>query len=257
MERPCVVCVDSYITRYHWSLISRDALLARVEREYLSRGGDGADAARAAVLWCYSAIMHRACSGADGRRCQEQGYSELYAFLIASAKRRYAHVGAEAIQRAAERIYVDFTQCRQPETFLAFALQKLRDAARAELRCELRAAESLPEGDSTLASVHPMTLADARSDPADVAIRSDFLQHIRCCAKHFMQKYPRASQQFIALWMRHIEGLDDEMIGQRLGTSGAAVQVMRSRAARRLRRDPDWQRLAYDLGVLTGGTPSG
>jgi hypothetical protein len=57
--------------------------------------------------------------------------------------------------------------------------------------------------------------------------------------------------------MRHIEGLDDEVIGRRLGTSGAAVQVMRSRAARRLRDDPDWQLLAYDLGVLSAGAPTG
>jgi DNA-binding NarL/FixJ family response regulator len=56
--------------------------------------------------------------------------------------------------------------------------------------------------------------------------------------------------------MRHIEGLDDGAIGARLGTSAAAVQVMRSRAARRLRCEPDWQLLAVELGLLPA-TPAG
>jgi DNA-directed RNA polymerase specialized sigma24 family protein len=182
---------------------------------------------------------------------QEQGYTELYTFLFYSARRRYTHVGAEATQRALERIYIHFASCRQPQTFLAFALQKLRDAARAELRTELRAAETLPDSDSALASASQVAAAGARPDPADQAIRNDLLEHIGRCARRFVQRHPRAAQQFAALWMRHIEGLDDEMIGRRLGTTGAAVQVMRSRVARRLRGDPDWQLLAYDLGVLS------
>jgi DNA-directed RNA polymerase specialized sigma24 family protein len=251
MEHIRVACVDSYIQRYGWGLITRDDLLTLVEQACQRHGAHDAAAARIATLACYSAIMHRACSGADGRARQEQGYTELHAFLAAVARRRYANVGAEATQRALERIFVSFASCRQPETFLAFPLQQLRDAARAEFHTELRAAEALPDSDGALATAWQLAAASQRPDPVDTAIRRDILDHIGHCARRFVQRYPRATQQFAALWMRHIEGLDDETIGQRLGTSSAAVQVMRSRAARRLRADPDWQRLAYELGVLS------
>lgn len=253
MDGYCLASVDSYLQRYSWGLISRDMLLAQVTREYQQREADGPETARAAVLWCYSAIMYSACSGAEGRARQDQGYSEIYSFLAASARRRYNGYATEAVQRAVGQIFAGFASCQRPETFLAFALQKLRDAARAELRTLQRDAEALPENESGMAAAQPLTAPASRSDPADEAAHNDLLCQVRHSAQHFIQQNPRAAQQITALWMRHIEGLDDSTIGQRLGTSEAAVQVMRSRAAQRLRREPDWQLLAADLGILPAG----
>ena len=50
MEQTCEACVDSYMQRYGWELVSREALLSAVEREYASSALRGAPAARAALL---------------------------------------------------------------------------------------------------------------------------------------------------------------------------------------------------------------
>jgi len=252
MEQTCEACVDSYIQRYGWELVDREALLSAVEREYLSRPERGAGAARAALLWSYSAILYRACSGAEGAQRQELGYNELYRFLARAAARRYGRVAAEATQLAVERIYLSFERCRQPETFLAFVLQKLRDAARAELRLAAQSAEQLPVDAADNAEISQGAPLGDLADPAEHFAQSDLRQRMANCAAGFVRAHPRAAQQFAALWLKYIEGLDDQTIGQRLGRTPAAVQVLRSRALRRLRTEPGWQLLASELGMAAG-----
>jgi RNA polymerase sigma factor (sigma-70 family) len=248
MDRTCETCVESYLRRYGWELVERDALLAAVEDECRRRGG-GPAAARAATLLCYSRALYHACSGAEGPERQERGYAELYGFLGRAASRRYGAVAADATQRAVEQIYFAFGRCRQPETFLAFALQKLRDGARAEIRDSAQRADHLPDdlgdpGDSGLAAA-----ATAHGDPAAAAERAALRGGLARCAEAFVARHPRAARQFAAVWLKYIAGLDDQEIGRRLGRSAAAVQVLRSRALRRLRAEPAWRQLASELGI--------
>jgi DNA-directed RNA polymerase specialized sigma24 family protein len=252
MEHTCEACVDSYMQRYGWELVTREALLSAVEREYIARPERGAGAARAALLWSYSAILYRACSGAEGGRRQEQGYSELYRFLARAAARRYTRVAAEATQHAVERVYLSFERCRQPETFLAFVLQKLRDAARAELRLVAQSAEQLPVDAADTAEVSQSARRGDLADPADSFVHTDLRQRMARAAAGFVEQHPRAAQQFAALWLKYIDGLDDKTIALRLGRTPAAVQVLRSRALRRLRAEPGWQLLASELGMAAG-----
>jgi RNA polymerase sigma factor (sigma-70 family) len=238
--------------RYGWELVTREALLSAVEREYASRPERGAGAARAALLWSYSAILYRACSGAEGAQRQEQGYAELYRFLARAAARRYTRVAAEATQHAVERVYLSFERCRQPETFLAFVLQKLRDAARAELRLAALSAEQLPVDAADTAEVSQSARRGDLADPADSFVHTDLRQRMARAAAGFVEQHPRAAQQFAALWLKYIDGLDDQTIALRLGRTPAAVQVLRSRALRRLRAEPGWQLLASELGMAVG-----
>lgn len=245
MEALCHATVDGYLQRYGWSIVGRDELLAAVEVEYAPRE-PGQASARAATLLCYSRALHRACSGAEGQARQEHGYVELYSFLGRAAARRYARVAGDATQRAVERVFVSFERCRQPETFLAFVLQKLRDAARVELRDAAQVAEPLPfelAGDE--AALRRGDLADPAEALEREATRAGLSHH----AAAFMRRHPRAVSQFAAVWMKYIDGLDDRVIAQRLGRTPAAVQVLRSRALRRLRDEPGWRQLAGELGL--------
>jgi RNA polymerase sigma factor (sigma-70 family) len=252
MEHTCEACVDSYMQRYGWNLVSRESLVSMVEAEYEARQERGAGAARAALLWSYSALLYHACSGREGPQRQEQGYQELYRFLARAAARRYARVAAEATQHAIERIYLSFERCRQPETFLAFVLQKLRDAARAELRLATLSAEQLPVDLADSAEASQASQRSDLCDPAESFARTDLQQRMAQCAAGFVKEHPRAGQQFAALWLKYIDGLDDQTISLRLGRTPAAVQVLRSRALRRLRSEPSWQLLASELGMAVG-----
>jgi DNA-directed RNA polymerase specialized sigma24 family protein len=248
MDPFCESAVTTYLQRYSWALLAPAQLLAAVEAEYRSRE-PGAASARAATLLCYSRILYRACSGAEGRERQERGYAELYAFLGRAASRRYAAVAGEATQRAVERIYLSFSRCRQPETFLAFVLQKLRDAARAELRDAAVSAEQLPvELIEVLDGAAVRAWADTL-DPAETIGRETTRVGLWRQAVTFLERHPRAGQQFAALWLKYIVGLDDRAIGQRLGRTPAAVHVLRSRALSRLRDEPGWRQLARELDL--------
>lgn len=248
MDPICESAVDTYLQRYGWSLVARDALVVAVAAEYRARA-PGAASARAATLLCYSRALHSACSGAEGHERQERGYAELYAFLGRAAARRYARVAGEATQRAVERIYLSFGSCRQPETFLAFVLQKLRDAARIELRDAAQLAELLPVDRVDSAEVCALWAHAGPTDPAELVEREADWQRLRGQAVAFVARHPRAAQQLAAAWLKYVGGLDDKTIGRRLGRSPAAVQVLRSRALRRLRDEPAWQQLAGEFGL--------
>lgn len=250
MDQSCEIWVDWYLERYAWALIERDELLAIVRAEY-ARRGEGAAAARSAVLWAYSTILYHACSGGEGRQRQEQGYTELYGFLARAAARRYGRVAAEATQHAVERVYLAFASCRHPEAFLAFVLQKLRDAARAELRQLAHSVEQLPVDLADTAEASAAARRDDLRDPADALDGAELRQRMACCAQSFVERHPRAVQQLAALWLKYIDGLDDRTIAARLGRTPAAVQVLRSRALRRLRDEPGWQLIAQEFGLAS------
>lgn len=248
MDSFCSVVVDSYLQRYNWEIVERPSLLTAVEAEYCTRG-TGLASARAATLFCYSRALHSACSGAEGLQRQERGYVELYNFLGRTAARRYGCIAGEATQRAIERVYFSFERCRQPETFLAFVLQKLRDAARVELRDAALAGDELSVDMFSSVEAIVSAACDEFADPAEALEREATRTSLSAQAVDFVRKHPRATRQFAAVWLKYIVGLDDQMIAQQLGRTPAAVQVLRSRGIRRLRDEPGWRQLAGELGL--------
>jgi RNA polymerase sigma factor (sigma-70 family) len=238
--------VDLCLALYHWELLEREEFVRRV-RGRLAIGA--AVVPRQAVFEIYILALYSACSGAEGRARQERGYIELYAFLVSHAARRYPEVHLDATQRALETIYRTFEHCRRPEAFLAFALQKLRDAGQTEIRMARRnqALYLAGEGDDTATALLDLAAPDA--DPLEHVTATDFRSRLMLCVRVFLRRHPRATQQLAVLWMKHIEGLDDRAIGERLGKSTATVHVLRSRAIAKLREDPDWQMLACEIGL--------
>jgi RNA polymerase sigma factor (sigma-70 family) len=245
-DHVCQQIVDLCLARYQWELLEREEFVRRVQ----GRLANGATVApRQAVFEIYTLALYDACSGTEGRPRQERGYIELYAFLVSHAARRYPEAHLDATQRALETIYRSFEHCRQPEAFLAFALQKLRDAGQAELRMARRnqVLYLANEDDDTAAALLDVAAPD--TDPLEHVTATDFRSRLLLCVDVFLRRHPRASQQLAVLWMKYIEGLDDRSIGVRLGRSTASVHVLRSRAIAKLRGDPDWQMLARELGL--------
>jgi DNA-directed RNA polymerase specialized sigma24 family protein len=245
----CREAADRLLARYGWCLLGREELTRRAE-VHLS-AGVAADARRAAIH-AYCLALYDACSGRGGRERQERGYAELHRYLYDSARARYPDVCDDATQRALEHIFASFDRCRQPGAFLAFALQHLLDAARAVRRQEAWRGPSLSlpaveDGDQELGNLLP----DPRQpDPVAAALDDERRARLARHAADYLRAHPRARDQLAALWLKYIEGLDDEAIGRRLGKTVNNVYILRSRAVARLQSEPGWREFASECGVM-------
>jgi RNA polymerase sigma factor (sigma-70 family) len=247
LERLCGSAVDLLLARHEWRLLDRAEFIRRALL-HLSDGVAG-DAQRAAT-YAYSQALYMACSGAEGFERQNRAYTELFRYLYDSALHRYPDVYDEAAQHALARTFARFERCRQPGAFLAFAFQQLADSVRT-LRREAWRPRSLtaPAGarDAPLADL----LADTRQpDPSEAVIAAELHARFEQLADEFLRKHPRAAQQFAALRLKFIAGLDDTTIARRLGKSVKSVHVLRSRAIEKLRAEPAWRALAVEFGIL-------
>jgi DNA-directed RNA polymerase specialized sigma24 family protein len=221
-----------------------------VDRAELARRGavhvqaGQADTPHRGVLLAYSHALHRACSAADGVAAQNAGYTELHRYLFEVAVWRYPDVGEEAAQSALVYVYTSFGRCRQPGAFLAFALQHLLNAARTARR----------QGDRTS---WPLTSAEesgqsstADPDPAAAPIIAELRERLTHLTAAFLRRHPRAGRQLAALRMKYVDGLDEQAISQALGVPARTLYVLRSRAAAKLRAEPEWRALAVEFGIV-------
>ncbi len=244
----CRAAVGLVLARHDWQLLDHDTFVQRTF-EYVAAGGT-ADAQRAAThIYCQA--LHAACSGAEGSERQNQGYGELFRYLYDSARRRYPGDCAEIAQLALERVFLAFDRCHEPGTFLAFAFQHLRDAARTLQRQEQQRPQSLeaPIGNGK----EPLSayVADRRQPELSATlIATELRERFNQVVAEFLQAHPRAAQQIAALRLKYIDGLDDTLISQRLGVPINSVYVLRSRAMKRLQNDQHWRALAVELGIL-------
>lgn len=248
MERKCLEAVDLLFKRHDWILLARDACIEQAGA-YL-RDGIAADPYRA-VVHAYSHALYAACSGSEGDQRRERGYTELFRYLYAIARQRYPDVAEDATQHALERLYCGFEMCRQPGAFLAFALQHLRNAVRSIRRQNDQPLQSL---DASLGPGQP-GLRDLLPDGGQFDAAEAVITHEQQCrlaqlAEDFGRRHPRAGQQFAALWLKYIEGLDETAISLRLGKPIRSVYVLRARAIEKLRAEPGWYALALAFGIV-------
>ncbi len=247
-NQECREAVDKLAARYGWQLMEREEHIGRAVVHLCS--GIASDAYRAAV-YAYSCTLYGACSGAEGSERQNLGYSELRAYLNESASRRYSDVGEDALQRALESAFINFGRCRHPGAFLAFAKQRLADAARSLRRQAQEAPVSLYQTIGNQQRMLVDLLADPQQrDPCSELIVEEGRKRFAECAREFRRKHPRARQQLAALWMKHIDGLDETAISRQLGKPVHSVYVLRCRGVNQLRRELNWRALAVDLGIV-------
>lgn len=240
LEQACVRAATTLLARHEWSLLERDELV-RQSIVFIREGI--ADTPERAVIHTYSQALHRACSGEEGIERQNRGYSELYYYLYAIALRRYSDVYEDATQAAIEQIYTVFALCRQPGTFLAFALHRLMNAVRVTRR------QAGPESHRNSYEHVQRATFQHQHDPLEMALQGELRARFAMLAADFRQRHRRAARQFAALQLKYLEGLDDEAIAERLGVPLRNVYVLRSRAIKKLRAEPAWRAFAAELGI--------
>jgi RNA polymerase sigma factor (sigma-70 family) len=253
LEQCCSDAVKALLQRHSWQLIDEKECTRRAI--VIMRAGSITDPTRAAMN-AYTLVMYNACSGAEGSQRRNLAYRELHRFLFDHACQRCADVAEDATQRAIIRVYESFNDCRKPGAFLAFALQRLRDAVKAIRRHERRPSQSLERsfGDDLI----PLgDLLPDTSQPAmdEQIIAVDLQARIQQVYTEFRLRHPRAGKQLDALWLKYIDGLDDLAISRQLGTTTANVHVLRCRAIKKLNNDPQWRTLAAEFGMLPETPP--
>jgi DNA-directed RNA polymerase specialized sigma24 family protein len=247
LEELCRKAVDLLLARREWQLLDRDEFGRRASGHL--RDGIARDALRAAI-YAYSQALHAACSGTEGAARQNRAYTELFRYLYDSALFRYPDIYDEVAQLAVTGVFASFSRCHQPGTFLAFALQRLLDAARA-----VRHEQAHMLAGRALSPSHGLIPDAYQPDPAEAVIAAELHVRLAQMADEFLQKHPRAGKQFAALRLKFIDGLDDDTISQMLQTSVKNVYVLRSRAIDKLRAEPSWRALAAEFGILSDRRP--
>lgn len=246
-EQRCAEAVDALLERRGWRLLDRAAWI-RQTLEAL-RAGVAGEPVQAAINR-YSLALYRACAGEMGDDRREIAYAELFRYLYDSAASRYADVCEDATQRALVNICARIGRCREPGAFLAFAAQQLMDAARAIRRQEASRAWPLDAIDErAVASQGPP--ARSFGDPEGKLLADEQRTRFEQLAARFLAKHPRAGQQFAALRLKFIDGLDEPTISRRLGKPVRSVHILRSRALKKLRKEPEWRAFANELGLLS------
>lgn len=247
-EQRCRAAVDGLRARYDWQVLTRSEFVARTLETL--QAGLATDPVRAAI-GAYSAALYAACAQSADAARQQRAYTELGRYLYDQARVRYPDICDDITQSALLRVFAALDRCRSPIAFLAFAHQHLLDAARA-LRRETRTpARSLDApANEHLAHQPPAALADNGQSLVNHALANERRELLMRYRAEFLQAHPRAAQQFDALWMKYVDGMDDATISKKLGVSVIHVHALRTRAKKRLQANPDWRRLAAELGIL-------
>jgi RNA polymerase sigma factor (sigma-70 family) len=247
-QQRCSEAVDRLLGRFGWRLLAPDEF---VRRTYAQLHSAGANDPHRAAMCTYSQALHAACSGVEGSARQNLAYTELLRYLHGKAARYYPDLCDDLAQSALTRTFTAFARCRQPETFFAFALQQLMDAARPLRRSGGIHVQSLDapigEGAGTLGEELPDRETD---DPAEQAIAREQHVRLRQMADEFRRNHPRARDQLAVLWLKYVEGLNDSEISRRLGKPIKNIYVLRSRAITKLEKESSCQALAMELGIL-------
>ncbi len=250
IEQECREAVDRLLARHGWQLLEHAVFVQRTS-DHLN-AGVATDAHRCAVN-TYCQALYQACSGVEGSERQELAYTELFHYLYDCAHRYCPDVCDDATQRALEHTFTGFDRCRYAGAFLAFALQRLMDAARA-----LRREEKSWGGDEP----HVEAASTWQVDPVEVVLSRERRTRLQHFADEFLRQHPRAAQQFAALWLKYVEDLDEAAISRKLGKPIRSVYVLRARAIEKLRAEPRWREFAAEWGIISSdssipGVPEG
>ncbi len=235
-EQRCAEMARRLIARHHWRLIEEAEFARQIAA---AREAQGSAELQYVAYGVYNAVLHRACSGAEGAERREQAYGELFRMLYERAWRSYPDVCADATQLALVEVIARFDACHEPRAFIPFAFRYLMGAARNLRRREGRATSLEREvGDEGL------TLGDTIADSTD--IEDEAAAHEQRVAlhrflAHYVVRHPRARKQIDAVRLKYLAGLDDEHISRALGVSVPSVHVLRSRGLTRLRSAPGWR----------------
>jgi RNA polymerase sigma factor (sigma-70 family) len=221
----CLDCrriVRDLIRKYEWALLSEDELVGLVLGSIES--GVSPSEVKRLARHHYTIATYEACRQAKDSDRHEQGYRELFRYLFRAAYNRWPELAEDATQRALILVYEQIDRCRNPGTFLAFALGKLRHAFKQEQRARGKEVPLKETGRSSSGRGR----AEARTH----------LDHQERCQVLLdaVKRLPNDLERKPIL-LKFIGGLSDAEIGERLGITANYARVLRHRGIRRLRQD--------------------
>jgi len=219
----CRAVVSTLAARGAWTCASEDELVDRVLRAAVP-GASAATFDRLARHY-YSTLLYEACCQHTDPQKREAAFGDLHRFLYRAAYNRWPELAEDAAQRALVLVYEQLDRCREPGTFLAFALNKLRHACQQEQRARKGSTVALDDFDDLL--------ADGRAAPLAEHLLSE---ESTAALLRAIERLPDPRQRSVVLW-KFFGGLSDEDTGKRLGITSGHVRVLRHRGVDRLRAD--------------------
>ena len=219
----CRSVVVALMARGAWKSVGEDELVERVWRDAGPNASPGAF--DRLVKYHYSAVLYAACCQQQDVRKREAAFEDLHRLLYRAAYSRWPELAEDAAQRALILVYEQLDRCREPGTFLAFALNKLRHGFQQERR-------SLKRGD-----VSPDDLDSVLADDEAANLEQNLLsQESTTALLQALERLVDPRQRSVVLW-KYLGGLSDEDIAQRLGIMSGYVRVLRHRGMESLRAD--------------------
>jgi len=251
LDERCLRAAARLVERYGWQLLLADQL-ARLMRAQLDASGGG-ELDRCGIS-VYCGALYTAASGQEGGPRQNLAYSELSRFLASVMRQRYPSVPVDqrddVLQSALERVFRSFASCREATAFLAFAAYRLLDAVRESQRRERRAPEPLQRMVGEEHAEHEVE--DTRQPASDARLLvAERLAATERFLQLYLQAHPLAAQQVEIQRLSLISDLDNDEIARRLGISLGSIYTARSRFTGTVQREPQWRKLANELGMLS------
>jgi RNA polymerase sigma factor (sigma-70 family) len=213
---------------YQWSLLSVEELVAQTLAHLPAEPTD--PALYKALLDGYTVALYDACRHREQQARCELAYRELYQLLLRSAYKTRPDlapvVAEEVAQRALVLVFEQLDRCQQPQSFIAFALYKLRQA--------------FTEHDRYMAKMLDSGVAALVEPTAPIHThhvwRSEEQQHLqRAALETALAALTDARMRQVILW-KFVEGWRDEEIAEQLGLTANHVRVLRNRGLAQLRQ---------------------
>jgi DNA-directed RNA polymerase specialized sigma24 family protein len=229
-----VQAVDQLLARFEWRLLGREAFI-RLAATHMA--AEAFDSPNQAAFNLYTLTLYGACMGQQGQAQQELAFAELGRYLADIAQSYFREYDPDLIAEALSDIFLNLAQCRKPGAFLAFAQQRLRDLVRRRWQdrgLPLEAASALESDDA--------------DSGLNQAISAELRERVLLCGRLFLARHKGAQLQFLAVWLKYMQQLDDQAIAAQLGKEPRQVYVLRSRGLKKLRNEPAWQALSAEFG---------
>jgi RNA polymerase sigma factor (sigma-70 family) len=203
---------------------------------------------RAISIYCAQGL-HPAVLGRLGPPAQQRAFEELGRYLYRVALATWRDLAQDITQETLVVLYEKAQDCRTPEAFLAFALQKQRDTAKKWLR-SVRHTQSLDELLETDPFGEPRATATTTapaSNPATETIDRELREAVVQRLRTLRAESGRAGRQLEAVWLRYVQEMSLEECATVLETTPANVSVLLNRGLERLRSDATLLTLAEEL----------
>lgn len=219
--------VQALITRYGWGLLKADELAERILSSVDIKPTPVTLEEQARR--CYAAVLFEACRQDEDDQRQNLAYTEVHRFLFRAAYSRWQDLPQDTVEDIAQQalvlVYQQIDRCSSPQTFLAFASWKLRQAAKTVFRA--RSAGVVLEEDVFI------NMPDT-SKPADPQQELEQKERIQALLDAIERLPDERSKKVILL---KFLGYSDTDIGEQLGITANHVRVLRNHAKKLLKQD--------------------